>query len=163
MIQIPKRSSTCSIGLEPFEPGVVYFSLLKENEKSEVERKDFCSACWENTHEKHAQSIKYWKSKVVKKNVNAPPPTKNAQILQMLKSSIELEENVEESFVLALYLARMKVLILRKEMRDKDSILQVYEVAQTEEILVVKKIEISKLKTHEIQTKIALALSNRNE
>lgn len=154
-IQIPKRSKVCKSCDEPLKAGMDYFSYLLEIEK-DYERQDFCTTCFPT---QELSSSKYWKSKVpVKKVAVEIPKTKNEQIFAYLKSSLEKDSILDQktSFVLSIFLARKRFMALRKEVRQEDqSIMQIYEIPETEEMILVKKMQISSLQIEEIQLQIA--------
>lgn len=164
-IQIPKRSKVCGPCLEQLDAGMDYFSVLSENQKREYDRQDFCSVCFAKfVHTNNLALAKYWKSKVpLKKQTVVIPSTKNEQILNLLKSSLELHTPTDEmkSFVLALFLARKRFMSLRKEVKQEDgTTLQIYEILETEEMILVKKVAISTLQIEEIRAQIAKQLKS---
>ncbi len=164
-IQIPKRSKVCMAGLEQLVAGMDYYSVLTENRNKEYERQDFCSVCFANFSNNNNLSLaKYWKSKVPLKKENVViPSTKNEQILSLLKNSLEQNSPTDEmkSFVLAIFLARKRYMSLRKEVKQEDgTILQIYEIPETEEMILVKKFAISTLEIEEIRTQIAKQLKS---
>ncbi len=163
-IQIPKRSLQCHSGSEAFVTGMEYFSLLKENEKNEYERHDYCVLCFQRALENNEikKGAKYWKSKVPIKKTTLAPQNKDAQIFELFKNSTTeaTEESNGISFVLALYLARKRTILLRKEiLKDKDTI-QIYEIADTEEMVAIKKMNLLTSQIEEIQGKIASKLND---
>lgn len=167
-IQIPRRSKVCMLGQEVFSPGMEYFSLLIENKAEGIERQDFCAVCWnklsEETEKKTAK--KHWKSKVPDKKQVIVPLNRDEHILSLLKNSLEgtTQEDLEMSFVLALYLARKRFMVLRKEIKQENkTIMQFYEIPETEEMIPVQRIELSTLQIEQIQLQIAKNLkSNAN-
>lgn len=165
-IQIPKRSKVCFLGQEILSPGMDYYSLLIENNTHEYERQDFCALCWSkflDTPDPGKKTLgKHWKSKVpTKKDAPQVPQNRDEQILSLLRSSLtgDMPEDRDESFVLALYLARKRFMLLRKEIAQEDrSIIQLYEIPETEEMILIPKIELSSLQIETIQLKIAKKL-----
>jgi hypothetical protein len=164
-IPIPKRAKTCFLSQEDLLPGMDYFSLLIENDSHGYDRQDFCSVCWNQTFKNLSDkmlTIRHWKSKVpaiIK--VREIPQNRDVQIMSLLKTYLEsnLEENVEESFVLSLYLSRKRVMSLRKEIRQEDNtIVQLYEILETEEMLLIKKVDLSTIQIGNIQLQIAKKL-----
>lgn len=165
-IQIPKRSKVCFSAQEVLSPGMDYYSLLIENNTHEYVRQDFCAVCWSKFLDlpdgKKKTLGKHWKSKVpVKKEAPQVPQNRDEQILSLLRNSLsgDMPEDREMSFVLALYLARKRFMILRKEMRQEDkTVIQLYEIPETEEMILIPKIELSSLQIEDIQLKIAKKL-----
>lgn len=164
-IEIPRRSTVCAVGQESFAPGSEYYSALVEGENGEWKRQDFCLACWEASAReecvKNARS--YWKSKVPLK-VESVPLSRNRdeRALQLLKQALTIEgsRNDEEAFVLALFLARSRVLFLRQQLQQEDgSTVNLYEVAATEEMLAVKKITLPQLQIEKIQQQLAAKMN----
>lgn len=156
-IEIPKRSNTCSLGQEPLEPGMEYHSLLQD-EGEELVRKDFCSACWGKLEQEATAGI-HWKSKV-------PPGKEDDQKLNLQRDEMafhlfrealksEEESAREEAFVLSLYLARKRMMYLRQEVNKEGRIMQLYEVAGTEEMILVPKVQLSELQTEKVQRILA--------
>lgn len=159
---IPRRSRYCSGGQEEFVSDMEYYSILVEDHSSHYLRQDFCPTCWKQI-DKSKNKI-FWKSKI--------PPKKQIQELTNLKKedqAMELlrdafdksreEENVR-IFVLALYLARRKRLIFRKEIEKNGVVYFFYEVAATEEMIYVKKIDLaqSQQKIAALQNELAAQL-----
>lgn len=163
-LEIPRRSNVCSKGLEGFTPGSEYYSTLVDAGRGEWQRQDFCLVCWEESSAKQESSktsITYWKSKVpFKKTVELPPVdrSRDERALELLQQALrsDTEESQAESFVLALYLARRRLIYLRQELKQAgEPSLNFYEVAATEEILCVKKLDPSQLEISKIQQRLA--------
>jgi len=146
MLKIPRRQSTCQRGGEPFQPGMEFFSHLYEGEKGEWVRKDFCPAC----HEKSLNTVGFWKGKVPYPKEKKLPVERNARALALLR--IALENGQEpDAFVLALYLARARLIVARQEVDGRT----LYEVLETEEMLAVTRLALSTLEIEAIQTRLA--------
>jgi len=167
-INIPKRGKICIAGQEVLSPGMEYFSLLIENKTDGIERQDFCAVCWNksNVEQEKKTFQKHWKSKVPTKRQAIVPLNRDEQILSLLKSTLQGTnlKDLEMSFVLALYLARKRFMLLRKEIKQENkTVLQFYEIPETEEMILVQKIELSGLQIEQIQLQIAKNLkSNGN-
>jgi hypothetical protein len=155
-LEIPRRNSQCALGQETFSPGMDYHSLLIE-EDSGIQRQDFCNVCW--NPEFIAKAKIHWRSKVsAKKEISSLPHNRDERALLLLKEAIkgESQENRMEAFVLALYLARKKILHIRHESNKKvNDALILYEVSDTEEIIPIKKIDLSQIEIEETQKGIA--------
>ena len=127
-------------------------------------RQDFCQACWEKSV--RAETLKsgktHWKSKVItKKKDPITAQNRDERVLELLKELIGLdsEEARQESFMLALFLARRRIVALRQEVQQDDgSLAQLYEVGDTEEMLCVKKYPLAALNVQVIQAEIAKKL-----
>lgn len=154
-IEIPRRSTHC-VGCKcSFPPSSDYFSLLTED-KEGFKRFDYCPSCWEKT----AQEGIHWKSKVPD-NSNAALEEKyrnrNEKALALLKDALLMDtpEADSEAFILALLLARSKVASLRQEIEQEGKFYNLYEILDTEEILVVPKVNLSSLQIDTLQTDLA--------
>ena len=163
-LEIPRRNTVCAKGQEKFSPGTDYYSTLTESNTGDWQRQDFCHVCWDaSEHEAAKNAGGYWKSKVPLKQEVAPlSQNRNVRILELLKERLSSgsEDNRAEAFVLALFLARARVVYLRQELQQEDgSFVNLYEVAATEEMLAVKKINLSQLEVGKIQAQLATELA----
>jgi hypothetical protein len=157
---IPKRAKTCSLGKEPFQPGMEYFSLIYEDLKSYV-REDYCEACWKKALVK--EEAKYWKAKIPdrkREEESENYQAKRAKGMTLLRNLLLQtdEHSTAEAFILALFLARQKQLCFRKQLSRSDGLYDLYEVEGSEEIISVSHIHLSKLKVEEIQKSLAQQL-----
>lgn len=158
-IEIPRRSFACTKGLEPFKVGADYFSVLVD-ETEGLKRYDFCETCWENgVKEEFLSTAKSsWKSKVPEKKTERDLfQNRDEKILHLLKTSCpsgSFEEEMER-FVLAIYLARKKILLLRQELAEENGVIDLYEVAETEEMIAVKKMPWNQIQVNKIQIELA--------
>lgn len=152
MLKIPRRNGACHAGGEPFTPGMEFTSHLYEAEKGEMVRKDFCTAC--SPAEKEG-SLGRWKGKVPHPKEKKLPVERNARALELLKLALE-EKADSEAFVLALYLARARLIALRQELKEQS----VYEVLATEEMLAVPRMQLSSLEIEKIQMRLAQQFSS---
>jgi hypothetical protein len=160
-IEIPRRSSCCVKGGEKLYPGMDYYSLLQEEGKTFL-RKDFCLHCWEEP-QKGEQLMTYWRSKVQVKESQIPSSApKHLKALSLLKEMCKEPASIEENelFILALYLARAKQLILRKEWEQEGQVYYLYEIVESEEIVTIKKVDLSLLNIENIQQKLAQKLND---
>jgi len=146
-LQIPPRSRRCCKEQEEFYPGGEYYSNLEPDSKEGYKRNDFCPACWNK--EGSSSGKIFWKSRVPIKE----PPTaipRNQETLSFLR---ELQNGREESqaFVLALFLARKGLLRRLKEVQENNEAILVYEMVETEEILFIKKVELSVIQVENVR------------
>jgi hypothetical protein len=161
---LPKRAKTCFLKNEELLPGMGYFSLLVDNDSDIYERQDYCVDCWNETFKNSLDKMlskRHWKSKVPLKAKKEIPLNRDAQILTLLKELLveQNSRNSEEIYVLTLFLARKRVMSLRKEIiQDDNSIVQLYEILDTEEMLMIKKIDLSTVQIGNIQIQIAKKL-----
>lgn len=163
-IEIPKRAKTCFKGQEPLMPEMDYFStLVHDAENVQVQRFDYCLKCWEESvrDETLQQARSHWKSKVQpKREVIVTAQNRDERVLELLQETLERpsEEDGGESFVLALYLARRRLIALRQEVLQKEGTFLLYEVYETEEMLCIKKWDLPSLRIDQIQQCIAKKL-----
>lgn len=164
-IDIPRRSHLCALGNEPLKEGTTYYSLLEEGAQ-EMIRRDYCPLCWEKVSAK-GDSMghrAFWKSKILPKKREAHQVVDFSHYaFLLLQEALQhrTEEAQEEAFVLALYLARKRQLLLRQEIeREPGERYFLYEVAATEEMLAVKKLDLSKVKTEKVQDNLARKFSS---
>lgn len=165
-IEIPRRNRTCNKAEEPLAPGTIYYSILVEEGKG-YQRQDFCKSCWEKEMREEwvPKASGHWKAQVpAKKNSDAASQKKEERALDLLKEALanKVEEEMAEAFILALYLARRKWLILREEIKQsKEHSLLVYEVSETEEMIAVPRPKsLSQIQVGTIQAKLVEKLKN---
>jgi hypothetical protein len=160
-IDIPKRGQHCSLGNETFIPGAEIQSALKETTAGAYERHDYCLSCWEklgsqNVHKGFSTS---WRSKMaLKRIVSDLPKQREARAMAMLKAALLRAEqlDIEEAFVLSLYLARKRLLFFRQEMvLESGERAFLYEAAESEEMLCVLQISLSSLEVEKIKNELA--------
>lgn len=147
-IEIPKRGNSCMLGQEPLVPGMQIHSMLKEGaEEGIYERQDYCPSCWQkiSSQPDSIQDIRSaWKSRIpLKKEASDLPKQRDARAMYLLKEALKhnTKEDHDEAFILSLYLARKRLMYFRQELVLEDGqTATVYEVAETEEMLCVRKI-----------------------
>ena len=115
--EIPKRTTHCGRCGELFAPGMEVYSWLHENNEHQINRNDYCAACWQEIQLEvcsKPESKGYWKSKIESKKVS-PASSRVGRALQLLR---ELKNNpegsAEELFVLCLFLAHARQLALQQ-------------------------------------------------
>lgn len=155
LIAIPRRASFCAHGQESFVPGMEYYSLLKENSEGILQRFDYCPACWK---EIASNENAFWKNRLplrqeVKENL---PFIEMA--LEFLRQNALQNEKEEELAIYALYLCRKKKLHFVQEVIKEGKTFLIYEVDETEEMLFIPKVDISKIDANKIKEKL-LSLS----
>jgi hypothetical protein len=124
--KIPRRSTHCVSGNEPFIPGSDYISVLLSTDEG-WERADYCPKCWEK--EKRAKEGQFWKGKI---------PLKKEKRLSPDEKALELFRKTEDPkllFVLALYLHRREQIVRRSD--------TFYEIPETGEVIAVSRITLS--------------------
>lgn len=162
-VEIPKRGNCCAMGQETLGPGMEIYSVLKEGQEEGIyERRDYCLACWDKMSKQNdLQDLRSsWKSKIpLKKEASQLPKQRDARAMCLLKEALtrNCHDNHAEAFILALYLARKRIIYLRQELILEDGQLaSVYEVAETEEMLCVRKIALSNLEVEKTQRELAM-------
>lgn len=152
-IVIPRRNSHCCGGGDPFEPDMEYFSVVIA-EEDEAQRFDYCAKCWAEVEEKYrADHAQHWKGRIPKK-YTSPYSGLNQEerALAILRDMLppENEEMAEQAFVMALFLAHKRRLVLRAD----ESQLQ-YEETQSGETFLVPKIDLTELRVDEVRQALA--------
>lgn len=161
--EIPRRHRYCVQGKEEFIPGQSYYSLLESGEQG-YGRNDYCPECWKKTHEQHSDRLEgkiFWKSCVPQKlQASEEAMRRDERALELLKefSSSDQQEELCQAFILALLLTRNKLLQLRQEIEEEECTIQLYEVRNTEEMIGIKKVDLSSIQSDLIQTALAKQL-----
>lgn len=159
-IEIPRRNTQCFHAKETFTASMAFFSLLIEDPEQGTIRRDYCQNCW-NLSEHNALRTgdhTFWKGKVPQKVDAARLPTdQNERVFYLLREALLSDDLIkhEEAFVLALFLARRRLIALRQERKQEGETFLIYEVLDTEEMLAVKKIELHQLQVEAIQKTLA--------
>lgn len=161
-IEVPKRQNICAKGQEILTPGSDCFSLVSEIEESCFSRYDYCPECWKQLEgsSEAVNAVTVWKSKVPEKEEAAKPSLdRDESALALLKKCAESPDQSErqEAFILALYLARRRLIIQRKEIPGEDGAPDalLYEVAHNGELLVVNKQTLPSLQVEKVQQSLA--------
>ncbi len=163
-LTIPRRGNQCSKGQETLGPGDEYYSALYDDEvNGGFQRQDFCQSCWEIETALGVSTAarSYWKSRVVvKKEESDACQNRDERAMFLLKEALtrNTPEDIAEAFVLALYLARRRLLYLRRQMIQGETLINLYETAATEEMLAVRKVAVSELQIAAVQKSLASKL-----
>ena len=167
---IPMRHRRCVLGDEGFSQGMEYYSVLEDAEGEGFQRKDYCVSCWEKLLEdsEHNSFGKvHWKSCVpIRKQDSQSNVRRDERAMELLKEILQNgeEEEAPEAFVLALLLARNKILQLKQEIKEDDGrTILLYEETTTEEMLGVSKVDLSQIQTEKIQRILAYKLNMSQE
>ncbi|MDF2577964.1 MAG: hypothetical protein K0S74_1448 [Chlamydiales bacterium] len=141
LLKIPTRSSACYQCKQAFDAGNDYFSLLVPQDEG-YDRKDLCMTCWPQLGPQPAGS--YWKGIIPAKKSKEKTLSKDQKALQLLKTQMQ-QEGIDPClpFFIALYLERRKQIVWRRELSPKQQIVRYYEIAETGEMLVIKKAELT--------------------
>lgn len=141
--KVPRRSRSCAKSGLPFQPGMEYISLLKEGQGEEYIREDIAFSWWkEQGSEALLKETKsHWRGKVpLKEEAPKTPDQLFERAFELLTEY--LEKGSPKAFLIALFLARKKKLILREEFPDEAGVTMLYEVAETEEMISVRAYEL---------------------
>jgi len=163
--EIPRRHRQCALGQEDFVPGQSYYSLLEQG-KEGYERKDYCPECWKKQLDGsvgHLEGKVFWKSSVPEKqSISEEAKRRDERALDLLKeySSSDRPEELSQAFILALLLSRNKLLQLKQEVEEEGKTVMLYEVRRTEEMIGVRKLDLSSIQTDLIQTALAEKLGS---
>lgn len=153
-IEIPRRSKNCLKCEIPFAKGQDYYSVLDQNKNY---REDFCIQCWKEVNSSLDQKS-YWKSKVplAKEGDVKAHLTFSERIINLFKLSMQENDNLDEIFILSLYLIRKKLAYLKEEVVDEDGHkYNLIELQNSEEIYAVQKRDLTQIPVEKIQAEIA--------
>ena len=157
-IAIPRRANCCLQCQRVMQEGTEYYSLITPgNLEDHYIRQDYCLSCWAEQVNKAKGG--YWKATVpFRKEPSELPKQRDARALHLLKENILCNhlEDYSETFVLSLYLARRRRITFRRDMLLPDGKQgALYEVADTEEMLLVPKVLLSDLQVENLQLTLA--------
>ena len=158
-LDIPKRNTACSKGGERLVPGMHYFSLILTNEDQKTTRQDYCLSCWEDVSKNLTSNHAYWQSNIDAKTDVKGIQSKVLKALALLKELLsQVEHNEAEIFVLSLFLARARQLVLRQEIKQGEEKFYLFEVARQDEFITVKKLNLDSLEIKSLQQCISAKL-----
>lgn len=154
--EIPKRGAFCTCCKKHFSKGDELLSVLLEEPPY---RHDYCLECGEGAPEEHPK----WKSRIPHK-VKSPYANmkKGERALAIFQDLLkDPEDRWGEIFILAQYLEREKILILRQDRISLQGIpVSIYEIAATEEIVKIPRLDPKALPLEKIQAALASYLSD---
>lgn len=158
-IEIPKRSAHCFDQKEPLTAGMDYVSVILNDESGEkFIRQDFCLPCWQKKEKQGLSSTykSFWKGKVPPSKAEKQVPFHPDQLLEWLRQALQdsTPAGQARAFVLALFLTRKKQLFLRQEVKVQSKPALLFEVAETEEMLTVQKIDLTITQIASIQQEL---------
>lgn len=163
-LEIPRRSHKCAECQTTFEPGTEYTSSILEGQDDESwQRLDFCVVCWDRGEKSRAlKGVRtYWKSRVPQRKKILDSQEQNDRAFELLRDALSSgdDEAQAEAFVLSLFLVRKKVLLFRQELeKDQGTLFNIYESADTEEMICVPKISLSSFQIEKVQMELARKL-----
>lgn len=154
-LDIPRRNTTCQQCSQKLIDEEFYFSQLENSQ-----RQDFCKNCWEV---KNKPTAYFWKTRTQKpQNQLSPHSTqKESRALAHLKEILGCSETLQEQFFLALFLARKKILLFKKEIIEYGTTYQIFEIAATAETLSIQKINMLTVDAAKVQAQIAKMLNEK--
>ena len=152
--QVEKRRTKCCQCETEFPPGRSFFSVLLEQD-GELKRSDFCGECWES--ESNEDYFCFWKSR--RPESNEQQTVGPAVLLDLLEQLRHPSSEYEKALrlVLALYLARKKVLVLDTESLEDDPL--VFETDDGEDRYRVEQVNLSEEQAQELTEKLEELLS----
>lgn len=156
LIKIPRRKRHCDICKAVFSYTSPYDTVLIE-ENEGWNRLDYCSKCWSPHLKEGAKS--HWRALVPAKNEStAPDENSFLNLVDHLRFFLEKGSNPSQAFILALYLLRKKVLQKRQELEHEGMLVTLYEVKNSDEILVVPHVDITNLDAAQLQNELQALL-----
>ena len=161
--EIPRRAHFCASQKELFLESAEMISVLIPMSEG-YERRDYCLACFEKDFSTFEQleGLIYWKTVLSSKKTTGKQYTRDERAIELLRESLADKDQSVLCYVLALYLERRNQLVKRQEKRSKVDPLVFYEVIDTGEILVVKKVELSRIEFDKVQDLLASKLVHRS-
>lgn len=158
MLKITKRGRNCAYDQKPFPETIDYVSALIEQEDDSLVRQDYCAPCWERAIQETPElaSVPHWRGRREKVTPLTAKTSeeRNKAMLGLWKEALD-KEQFDKAFVIALYLQRQKVLILRKQLKKKF----VYEIVASEEMVTTPRINFPKIDVESVRTEIAAAIA----
>jgi hypothetical protein len=159
-IDIPKRATTCAHSGKEFEPGSNYHSVVFE-EGDAYGREDYSQESW-NAGAKEAATCRthiHWIGRVPQKKPKSrfEDVSRTQAAMTVLREALSAGRH-DEAFILGLYLHRKRQIFPRKKMPRDGLMVQLYEVAKTEEILAIPVVSLSTLQVNQIQLAVAAKL-----
>ncbi len=163
-LKIPRRHHKCQVGGETFEPGSSYHSILFEASNDEFERKDICIKCSEESQDHLEGACTHWFSQIPEKHeLDARGKSQVERSMTYLQQCMEDSQD-EKALLVAMLLTRRKVLKLCQELtKDNGETFLLYEVVETEEILPVKKVDLSSVNLDQMQNELTEALKDATD
>ncbi len=149
--EIPRRSTACAECKSPLLRGAEVISVLLEEAPF---RADYCTKCSEDAPKETPR----WRSQVPERIKSRYSDMKREErALAVLKDLVkEPTDRWGEIFFLAQYLERKKILLLRQDLVTMQGIpLSIYEVAETEEIIKIPRLDPKALPLGQIQASLA--------
>lgn len=160
-LSIPRRMSICYHGKEPLLAGMEVYSLLLEESVNQFTRRDYCAVCWGvagRMAAKEKNACGFWKG-VIEKKKKKEKETREDVVFSLLDQLLEEKENKSaEIYLLCLFLARARKMVLRREYKQNGLEYHVYEILKREEFLNVQVVAPSPDKIVEIQKMLAASV-----
>lgn len=163
-LEIPKRTARCSLGQETFESGMDYYSVVIDEKDQGLVRQDYCAGCWKHLDKAPilAKAKGHWNSQVpAKKTAQEMSKSREEKAIALLREALaaDSKESAAEAFVLALFLARKKMIKACDEIFLETGLpATLYEILDAEEMICVPRIKLSDLQIDTLQESIAQKL-----
>lgn len=155
-LNIPRRNPKCADCEQELEAGARYHSVVLTDVEP-TERRDFCSDCWSRVADEYKLSAT-WRGTIPKK---AETPhhslSQEERALDLLQELLPAStpEAREEAFVLGLFLARQRRLVLRSEVTEGQEALLLYEELASGETVRIPKVDVTALRIETLQETLA--------
>lgn len=114
--EVQRCTRQCAVTGRPFEPGATIYTVLSV-EGAEVVRNDYSAEAWKGPPE---GALGWWKSQTPEKNAKRLHWAPNDVMLDMFERLEDEPDQRDMRFVLALLLARRRVLRLEDSRREPD-------------------------------------------
>lgn len=162
-LELPRRQMHCSGAPHSFLQGDKCYTLISL-EVGGWKRQDFCESCWAELKSRGlpASTKSYWHAAIpIKKVEEALPERKEEKALSLIRKALvaDTPNDRRESFILALYLVRKKMLAFRQKVELQGEVIHLYEVVATEELLAVKTIALHPADIDILQGRLAEMLA----
>ncbi len=117
----PKPSRVCAATGRPFEPGEKIFAVLFE-ENGEIRRRDFCAEAFASS-KRPANALAWWSSRLPTNAEKKEKIAPDDATLDLFESLADRPDEAALRYVLALLLARRRVLRFEREELELDDAL----------------------------------------
>lgn len=121
---IKRNARRCCQTDKPFRPGDCFYSELVETEDGQLERKDYAEDQWSGMAE---NAIGWWKQTVPELESGKIYWAPDEVLLSYFRSLVQLPQQAEATFVMALLLVQKRLLTLEDSVLEDDTKLQLRE------------------------------------
>lgn len=161
-IGIPRRSRICTKTKEKLAPGSEYVSVIREgDEEGEFLREDVSIGYWNEHGAELLEGCKsHWRGRMPLKVEVKEPEELMSRAFEMFEAALGEPEGELTAFVLALFLARKKVLVLRQEMEHYGRLHYLFEVKEGEEVFSVPILHPTEEEIARVQGELASGIAS---